>query len=227
MKVLLTGIAGRVGGHVARGLVYAGHEVTMLDRLPPPSEVAALAARTVRGEITDPAAWLAAATPAPDAVVALAGVSDERPEALAVNVGSARILGDLSLRRGIGRIVYASSNCVLGHCDRPAGEPFPLADVPVTEDHPPDHVTVYGRSKLESESVLAGAASPSTRVVALRPAWIWRDEERRRRLDGPWSDAEHYPAARLNEPIEGHRSLFSSERARRVLGWAPAHSWRS
>ena len=38
--------------------------------------------------------------------------------------------------------------------------------------------------------------------------------------------AGYFPGVPVRGPLEGNQALMSSERARRVLGWAPAHSWR-
>ena len=38
---------------------------------------------------------------------------------------------------------------------------------------------------------------------------------------------EHAPALEIRQPIPGHASAYSSEKARRVLGYEPAHSWRA
>jgi nucleoside-diphosphate-sugar epimerase len=38
--------------------------------------------------------------------------------------------------------------------------------------------------------------------------------------------AEQFPGVPVRGPLEGNQALMSSERARRVLGWTPGHSWR-
>jgi len=38
--------------------------------------------------------------------------------------------------------------------------------------------------------------------------------------------AEQFPGVEVRGPVEGNQTLMSSERARRVLGWTPVHSWR-
>lgn len=39
--------------------------------------------------------------------------------------------------------------------------------------------------------------------------------------------AAAFPSVKLNRPLEAYESLLSVERARRLLGYEPAHSWRS
>jgi nucleoside-diphosphate-sugar epimerase len=38
--------------------------------------------------------------------------------------------------------------------------------------------------------------------------------------------AEQFPGVEVRGPLGRHQALMSSERARRVLGWTPVHSWR-
>jgi nucleoside-diphosphate-sugar epimerase len=38
--------------------------------------------------------------------------------------------------------------------------------------------------------------------------------------------ARHYPDLELKRPVEGHETLLSIDKARRVLGYDPKHSWR-
>ena len=38
--------------------------------------------------------------------------------------------------------------------------------------------------------------------------------------------AEFFPETTFRSPVEGTRSLISTEKARRVLGWTPQHTWR-
>jgi hypothetical protein len=38
--------------------------------------------------------------------------------------------------------------------------------------------------------------------------------------------AEFFPETQFRGPVEGTHSLCSTEKARRLLGWKPQHSWR-
>jgi hypothetical protein len=38
--------------------------------------------------------------------------------------------------------------------------------------------------------------------------------------------AEVFPTVRLTRPVNGFETLLSIERARRILGYEPAHRWR-
>ena len=83
--------------------------------------------------------------------------------------------------------------------------------------------------------------------------WSWIDSRDvaqacRRALEAPFKGAEHFviaaadtvmkranaellaecfPATQLTRPLGEHESLQSSEKARRVLGYLPAHTWRA
>ncbi len=39
--------------------------------------------------------------------------------------------------------------------------------------------------------------------------------------------AEFFPDAEFHSPVEGTQSLISTDKAQRVLGWMPEHSWRN
>ena len=194
MRLLVTGVTGRIGERVLVGLAEAGHEVTVLSRSPVSAAVTSVAQSVTRGSIMEAQAWRSALAGV-DGVVHMAGVSDERPEAVPVNLGSTTLMVDACLDTDVKRIVLASSNCVLGHCDRPSGTPFPFQYLPIDEDHPTDYVNHYGRSKQLAEDVLRTATSSgSLSAIALRPAWVWRDEERRQRRSNEWDGAFLEPA---------------------------------
>ncbi|AEE44343.1 NAD-dependent epimerase/dehydratase family protein [Cellulomonas fimi] len=48
-------------------------------------------------------------------------------------------------------------------------------------------------------------------------------------LDAPSADllAEHFPDVPLARPVEGRETLLSIDKARRLLGYEPTHTWRS
>ena len=39
--------------------------------------------------------------------------------------------------------------------------------------------------------------------------------------------AEFFPDAEFRTPVDGTQSLINIDRARRLLGWEPTHSWRN
>jgi nucleoside-diphosphate-sugar epimerase len=39
--------------------------------------------------------------------------------------------------------------------------------------------------------------------------------------------AEFFPDVKFRTPVEGSQSLINIDKARRLLGWEPRHSWRN
>jgi UDP-glucose 4-epimerase len=135
MKVLVTGGAGFLGSHVAEEFANYGHEVWILDRVPPHAEMLSRI-EAVRGDLLD-LELLTEAFRNKDVVCHLAGVGDvylaasEPFTAAAHNaVGTANV-AEAALRSGVGKLVYASTWEVYG---KPQHQP-------VDESHPcrPDH----------------------------------------------------------------------------------------
>jgi GDP-4-dehydro-6-deoxy-D-mannose reductase len=168
-RVLLTGISGFVGSHLAERLVADGIEVHGIAFEPPPYaylEAIATKVRIHRADLSDPDglhAVVAAVRPA--AVVHLAGQaipSLAQRDALGtvkVNViGTANMLA--ALPEGI-RLVYASSADVYGSPDH----------VPVDEDAPLRPTNVYAASKVAAEALVREFGDRAGHpAVILRPA---------------------------------------------------------
>ncbi|MDT3438037.1 MULTISPECIES: SDR family NAD(P)-dependent oxidoreductase [unclassified Pseudofrankia] len=204
MRVLVTGGAGFIGSHIVDALVDAGHAVRVLDALLPavhrtkPSVNDA--AEFITGDVTDQTA-VDAALDGVDAVchqAAMVGLGvdlDDLPVYTTHNdLGTAVLLAAMA-RRGIGRLVLASSMVVYGEggyrcaADGPVrpgprqppdldGGRFeppcpccgaPLRSTPVTEDAPLDPRSVYAATKVAQEHLAAAwAAATGGTVLALR-----------------------------------------------------------
>jgi nucleoside-diphosphate-sugar epimerase len=192
MKIALTGLTGRIGRPVYQGLAARGHEVVLLARAssvlprlePPPL-------RTVLGDFLSPEAWQAALRGV-DAVIHLAGASGPTDDAVHINVQSCLHLCQSAEALGVSRIVYASSDCVLGHCEPPPGQSlFPFESFPVTEAHALRPTGVYGLSKQLAEAVLEAYARRGLDILALRLSHVWTEEDcRRRAQQANYEDAE-------------------------------------
>ena len=170
-RVLLTGITGFIGSHLAERLLADGHEVHGIAMEPPPHPHLAAIARDVRihaADLTDADDLREAVLAArPDAVVHLAGQAipslAQRDSGGTVRtniVGTANLLAALEALPGT-HLVYASSADVYGVPDR----------IPVSEDAPLRPTNVYAASKAAAEALVREFGDrPDHPTVILRPA---------------------------------------------------------
>ncbi|KAF2417793.1 NAD(P)-dependent oxidoreductase [Microbacterium sp. B35-30] len=277
MRIALTGSSGKLGTVVARELRAAGHDVIGLD------VVGARGPDFVQVDLTDYGQVIDALTAVNDRHDGFDGV---------VHLGAIPAPGIRSdvatfhnnmtatfnvfwaaVRLGIRRLVYASSETVLGL-------PFDVAPpyIPVDEEYPPRPESVYSLVKTLEERMavelvrwhpelsITGlrfsnvmvpedyAAFPSYDADAMTRKWnLWgyidaRDGaqavQRALEVAPPGFEtyiiaaadtvmsrpnaelvAEVFPGVETRELGE-HDTLLSIDKARRVLGYAPQHSWR-
>jgi UDP-glucose 4-epimerase len=152
VKILVTGGAGFIGGHVATACVEAGHEVIVVDDLSSGRrENVPAGAQFYRADIRDPAIREIFARERPEVLDHHAAQMDVR-RSVADPVFDARVnlIGLLNLMEsgreyGLRRVVFASSGgTVYGE-----QEAFPA-----TEEHPTRPLCPYGVAKLASEQYL-------------------------------------------------------------------------
>ncbi|MDQ6669770.1 MAG: NAD(P)-dependent oxidoreductase [Chloroflexota bacterium] len=168
LLVLITGATGRIGAHLTRMLVAAGHQVRALavPNDPRINVVAGPNAQVVIGRLEDPQA-VRQAVAGVDAVYHLAGALTSRgntdEEFFDANLrGTFNLLMAIRSRAPhIQRLVYASSDAVYwpgGH----AGSQF----LPVDETHPVLTGSIYGATKAAAEQLCLafwrGYAIPTT-----------------------------------------------------------------
>lgn len=151
-QILIVGGAGFVGAHLTEQAVAAGHRVRLFDARRPADVLQPLTARAefVAGDVRDRQA-LAGAASGCSVVVNCAAVvgpirAREAPEAaFAVNVGGTFNVLELARAAGI-RVVNLSTATLYGN--------RPELDV-LTEDSPPDPVSLYDATKLMGETLCA------------------------------------------------------------------------
>ncbi|MEU6005581.1 NAD(P)-dependent oxidoreductase [Streptomyces sp. NPDC047453] len=176
--VLLTGAAGGLGTLMRGLLPEYGYELRLLDMRPIEGEPDAIVA-----DLSDQDA-LREAVRGVDAVVHLAGISLEAPfeKVLKANIEGTYHLYEAAREEGVRRIVFASSNHVVGHTPHPSpGEPL----LPIETPRRPD--TFYGLSKsfgedlaqlywdrhgLETVSVRIGSCFPEPTSVRMLSMWM-------------------------------------------------------
>lgn len=150
MKVLVTGATGRVGRALMVRLALQ-HQVLGLDQAPSST------AHWV-GDVGD-AALLRRALQGVDAVVHTAALHAPQvgrvPDAAfqRINVDATRTLADAACAAGVGQVLYTSTTALYGNAATPPG-----AAGWVDETLAPQPRTVYHRSKLAAEQLLARCA---------------------------------------------------------------------
>jgi len=178
MSVLVTGASGLVGSHVVEALVTRGEPVRALVRPASRAAVLRLGAEAVTGDVTDPAAWQAAARGV-RAIVHSAAIVQRRAswdQYVAVNVDGTRLAVDAARTAGA-RLIHISSVAVYaGSAAYPATPERRDEDFPFQPIAAPDF---YARSKRMAEDVVREAATHRDfAVAALRPTVIYGERDR-------------------------------------------------
>lgn len=162
MKILVTGGAGYIGSVLCPKLISLGHEVTVIDRLDfgihsmlPVLDKINLIKADMRVD-----SELSQALKGQDAIIHLAAIvgfpecSKDPIEAESINVGCTRKL--LRLKSKDQMLVYASTGSVYGKLDSDC-----------TEESPTEPLSVYGKTKLESEKMVLADGGVAFRYATL------------------------------------------------------------
>lgn len=278
MRIALTGSSGKLGTVVTRELRSHGHEVIGLDLHGTHGKGFVQTDLTDYGEVVDALQAVGDQHDGVDALVHLAAIRAPglRPDVATFhnNITSTFNAFWAATRLGIRRIVYASSETVLG---LPLDVPPPY--VPVDEDYPARPESVYSLVKHLEEQLAIELARwhPDLSITALRfsnvmvpedyaefPSfdadarlrkwnlWSYIDArdgaqavEKALEASRPGFDrfiiaaadtvmsrpnaellAEVFPDVPHKREFGDNETLLSIEKARRVLGYEPRHSWR-
>jgi len=278
MRIAVTGASGKLGTQVARSLTEAGHQVLRLDEVGARAGDFTQIDLTDYGQVVDALSGVDDRISGFDAVVHLAALPSGglAPDSATFhnNMNATFNVFQAARRVGIRRIVYASSETLLG---LPFETPPPY--VPVDEEYDSRPETMYSLVKHLEEELARKLTrwDPELSITALRFSnvmvpddypgfqafqgdsslrrWnLWGYIDARdgaqavlRALDAnrPGFDtfviaaadtvmttpnaellAENFPHVPLTRELEEHESLLSIDKARRLLGYEPRHSWR-
>jgi nucleoside-diphosphate-sugar epimerase len=179
--VLVIGGAGYIGSHAVDLLLQAGRQVRILDRLmygrePIQAFLTNKNWELIEGDATD-IAKLTQAMKGASAVVHLAGLVGDPACAIDedftrhTNIIATRMAKEVAHSMGVRRFVFASSCSVYGVSEKEAGE--------TDELHP---VSLYARTKIDSETELLASQHDDFFVTILRFATVF-GHSRRPRFD--------------------------------------------
>jgi GDP-4-dehydro-6-deoxy-D-mannose reductase len=169
-KILVTGVNGFVGHHVANQLHEAGYQVVGVGNQPELQEdLNGVVGTYISCDLTDPERVIDIDLSDVAAIINLAGfasVGDSEGKSELydkVNIGVHAVLYDECLRQNVNpRIVAVSTGAVYDSNQ----------ELPITEDSsiiPRDKANVYVISKQKMEEAVAGYASKGLRVIIARP----------------------------------------------------------
>ncbi|HJX43901.1 MAG TPA: NAD(P)-dependent oxidoreductase [Geodermatophilus sp.] len=280
VRAAVTGSSGKLGRAVVTHLLAHGWDVVALDRVPSPlpDVASSVVDLTDFGQAVEALGGIDDRHSGVDALVHLAAIPAPGlvPNAttFANNMTASYNVYAAALRAGVRKIVWASSETVLG---LPFDEPPPY--VPVDEEYAPRPNSTYSLVKTLEEELARQLCRwhPELSMTGLRfsnvmypedysqfPAYdadprlrrwnLWgyidaRDGAQavRRALhhDAPGADvfiianadtvmarpsvdllAAEFPDVPITRPLGRHETLLSIDKARRLLGYEPEHSWR-
>lgn len=277
MRIALTGSSGKLGSVVARELRAAGYDVIGIDVVGSRGPDFVQVDLTDYGQVVDALARVNDRHDGFDAVVHLGAIPAPgiRSDVATFhnNMNATFNVFWAAVRLGIRRIVYASSETVLG---LPFDVPPPY--IPVDEEYPPRPESVYSLVKTLEERMAVELVRwhPDLSITGLRFSNVMvpedyaefpsYDDDARKRKWNLWGYidardgaqavqralevappgfetyiiaaadtvmsrpnaelvAEVFPGVQTREFAE-HDTLLSIDKARRLLGYEPRHSWR-
>ncbi|MFC0457883.1 NAD-dependent epimerase/dehydratase family protein [Arthrobacter liuii] len=279
MRIAVTGGSGKLGRHVVRQLAEEGHWVLNLDRVGERSPGLVVVDLRDYGQVVDAFLGVDRRHSGFDAVVHLGAVPAPGllPDAATFenNMLSTYNVFQAARRAGIKKVVYASSETVLG-------TPFEVDPpyIPVDEEYPARPETTYSLVKRLEEQMAIELTrwDPELSIVGLRFSNVMDPEDyeafpsfdsdpmlRKWNLwgyidgrDGAQAvlralengkpgfeafiianadtvmsrsssslAAEVYPNVKVVKDLGEHETMLSIDKARRLLGFEPKHTWRT
>ncbi len=159
MRIFITGATGYIGSAVVDALVRAGHDVTGLVRgAASAARAASRGAKTVTGDLGDPAAWTPSAAGF-DVYVHAAFEASAR----GAEVDRAAIDALLAAARDseAQAVIYTSGVWVLGNTREPAAEDAPVNPTPLVAHRP------------AVEQAVLAAGTKTLRTIVVRPGIVY------------------------------------------------------
>ncbi|MHA7178201.1 NAD-dependent epimerase/dehydratase family protein [Arthrobacter sp. Sr24] len=278
MRIAVTGGSGKLGRHVVRRLVQDGHQVLNLDRAGERSPQLVVVDLRNYGQVLDVLLGLDDRHDGFDAVVHLGAIPAPGiiPDAATFenNMVSTYNVFQAARRAGIKKVVYASSETVLG-LPFDADPPY----LPVDEEYPARPESTYSLVKHLEEQMAKELTrwDPELSISALRfsnvmdvqdyAAFPAFDDDATARKWNLWGyldgrdgaqavaralehgqpgfeafiianadtvmtrssaslAAEVFPNVEVRQDLAEHQTLLSIDKAKRLLKFAPEHSWR-
>ncbi|MGZ4662313.1 MAG: NAD-dependent epimerase/dehydratase family protein, partial [Arthrobacter sp.] len=279
MRIAVTGGTGKLGRHVVRRLTDDGHQVLTLDRAGERSPELLVVDLRNYGHVVDALLGVDDRHEGFDAVVHLGAIPAPGilPDAATFenNMLSTYNVFQAARRAGIKKVVYASSETVLGL-------PFDIDPpyIPVDEEYPPRPESTYSLVKTLEEQMAVEMTrwDPELSITGLRFSNVMdeADYEKFPSFDGDamlrkWNlwgyidgrdgaqavaralenakpgfeafiianadtvmsrssaglAAEVFPGVKVTKELGEHETMLSIDKARRLLGFEPEHSWRN
>jgi nucleoside-diphosphate-sugar epimerase len=279
MRIAVTGGSGKLGRHVVRRLTNDGHQVLNLDRAGTRSPGLLVVDLRNYGQVVDALLGVDDRHDGFDAVVHLGAIPAPGilPDAATFenNMLSTYNVFQAARRAGIKKVVYASSETVLGL-------PFDIDPpyIPVDEEYPPRPESTYSLVKTLEERMAVELTrwDPELSITGLRFSNVMDeadyerfpsfDEDATLRKWNLWGyidgrdgaqavaralenakpgfeafiianadtvmsrssaslAAEVFPGVKVTKDLGEHETMLSIDKARRLLGFEPEHSWRN
>jgi nucleoside-diphosphate-sugar epimerase len=167
MNILITGMSGFIGSHIAQGLLEKGHVLFALIRKGSQEKVSFLAGDSnlniLPGDFHDPDV-LNTVSDKIDCILHFASIRGAGMGTLndytKINVGGTQALLDFAKNQNVGKFIYCSTVGVLGSIPK---------KVPAAPDDKPRADGLYHQTKYESEKRVLAENSANLKTCVLRP----------------------------------------------------------